>query len=1785
MAAVGGRDAGAQTPAPVLDSAVVVANSVTLTFSATLDATSPPSNSDFTLTVGGVEATLADSPAIATATVTLTLTAAATAADEVTVAYSGTALQDTADTPVAVAAFTAQAVANRTPPVSSTATVDGATLTIDFDVALDDSLSPAAEAFFAEVSLLSRAVTGASMSDGDLTLTLSTPVQAGQLVTVSYEPPVSNPLRSGSAAVGAFEYVMATNSTSAVAPTLSSAVVNDRFLTLTYSEALDAGSPPLGSAFSVTVDGTAVEVAATQVDGERLKLILEVPARAGEAVSVQYSVPGEASVRRPIQDLGGTEAAGFMRSATNSTAVPVPELWEARAGGDRVTLTYSRQLDGSSVPAVSAFEVQVGGVSSTVSSVAIEGRSVILGLGAQIGSGEPVSVGYTPGASPVQDDAGSAAAALDGHAAVDASDPIVSLVRLGAPEADRFTRRMYPEFHPDTLHYALRCHDDDTLTLEVAAQHPRSKITIDGQSFAATGFDYIAEGLGEHDDVVLTLSDGTATRTYVVHCVPSDFPRLVVETGPEAADALTTFIATAAGGERTRYHIGLVDNDGVPRRHLTSTKGFRRFRTHPDGAYPYSVMYQSGNVQRRTSLDGRTFTALVLDEHFMQVDTATTTTDIKHTGVHDLVIRPNGNYVLLAYESALRNFSSLSDSDGNSYSSNEPTEDSILQIVDGDGRQVWRWNSFDHMAIEDCYAHRFPEDYSHVNTVFVADDGDLVASFRGCSQVFRIDGDDGSVVWKVGRSNRSTQSWTGNLLAIVDDPYGEFCGQHAASLTSEGNLLLFDNGAACQLDDATRTETRPSRRVSRVVEYEIDEAARTATFVRHHSYGNRFDTYTHASGHVIELDNGNWLISWGGKGNRTLFFDDDPNTRPPPPVTASEIDSETGEEVFSLSVASDGFVRSGRANRAPLEAASFESVDDTAPAVSSAQVDRDVLTVTFDEDLDPLSLPAAADFAVTVGGVAVEVAVVERVVGRSLLVRLASAVIASDAVRVSYSGTALRDAAASPNAVAAFGPVAAVNISPPGVISAAVNRAELSVKFDRAFHVGSAPPASSFSVEVDAEPVAVSGVQVGSTDLQLTLSASVQAGQVVSVSYVPPLSNPLRGVGTAPTEAFSDVQVRNVTPPRPPRLTGASVDGDLLVLRFDELLDLNSVPPAGRFAVTVNGESRAVDSVNLAATSVSLTLANAVRAGEAVRLSYSPPSSGAIVDVGGTPAGSVNNQAVENSTDRVVPALSSLTIDGASVVLGFDAMLDEGSAPSRGAFTFTVSGDGSRDVAVVEVVGDEVRIALTESVQAGQVVLVTYVRPGQGGIRDTGGTPSESFTRESLANVTVARAPELSSANVTGDVLVLGFDERLDTGASPSADSFTVVVDGARRLVASVAVGEAEVALTLDAGIVAGAQVTVGYVPQQIDPIRDIGGTAAEPFDGFAVTVLSVRQQRSSSSTPTSGGPSGSSGGGGGVVERSGAVIVANGWSAADVGAAAALSARIPGSAVVYTVADRLSVASGDLLRERLLERVVIVGGLAAVSEQAAVSIERTAEGAEVERVTGQTRVHTAAAVARRVLGAGAGAGGVTLVVVNGWSPPDIGVAAALSAGTARSAVAYTEADRLPDATKALLGEVAPARVVIIGGTATVPADVEAQIAEAAPSAVIERVAGADRVTTAASVARTVLGSPEADRERVLIVANGWSPPDVGVAAAVSARTDDSAVLYTAAGELSDSAAAVIAQYRPVRVIIVGGPTAVTPAVESAIRTALPGVLVPRYSGATRTYTAAQAAQRILARP
>ena len=104
-----------------------------------------------------------------------------------------------------------------------------------------------------------------------------------------------------------------------VPPSPSAASVDGATLTITFDEPLDTGEAPDKSSFAVTVAGSSRGVDTVSVSGSVVTLTLVTAVFAGEAVTVDYTVPTDDLAAR-LQDLAGNAAASFSgQQVTNDT--------------------------------------------------------------------------------------------------------------------------------------------------------------------------------------------------------------------------------------------------------------------------------------------------------------------------------------------------------------------------------------------------------------------------------------------------------------------------------------------------------------------------------------------------------------------------------------------------------------------------------------------------------------------------------------------------------------------------------------------------------------------------------------------------------------------------------------------------------------------------------------------------------------------------------------------------------------------------------------------------------------------------------------------------------------------------------------------------------------------------------------------------------------------------------------------------------------------------------------------------------------------------------------------------------------------------------------------------------------------------------------------------------------------------------------------------------------------------------------------------------------------------
>ncbi|WP_309065066.1 cell wall-binding repeat-containing protein [Microbacterium sp.] len=269
--------------------------------------------------------------------------------------------------------------------------------------------------------------------------------------------------------------------------------------------------------------------------------------------------------------------------------------------------------------------------------------------------------------------------------------------------------------------------------------------------------------------------------------------------------------------------------------------------------------------------------------------------------------------------------------------------------------------------------------------------------------------------------------------------------------------------------------------------------------------------------------------------------------------------------------------------------------------------------------------------------------------------------------------------------------------------------------------------------------------------------------------------------------------------------------------------------------------------------------------------------------------------------------------------------------------------------------------------------------------------------------------------------------------------------------------------------------------------------------------------------------------------------LVANGLNFPD-----ALAAAAAGGAFVGPVLLTHPAALPGVVRDELFalepEYVVVPGGTGAVSDMVLDAVTPAAAVGGF-RIDGLNRYDTAAQISDLWESAD------TVFLASGTTYPDA-LAGAAAAGFNESPVLLTSRDALPAETADALAYHAPSRIVVLGGTGSVSATVANQAKTAAgTNPTVQRLAGPDRYQTAVEISKATFTTP---RVPVIYVASGAGFADA-LAGAAAAGYRGGPVLLSAQGSASAAVLAEIERLDPVRVIVLGGPAAVSDTVVAQI--------------------------------
>lgn len=326
--------------------------------------------------------------------------------------------------------------------------------------------------------------------------------------------------------------------------------------------------------------------------------------------------------------------------------------------------------------------------------------------------------------------------------------------------------------------------------------------------------------------------------------LPENFPKITIDSIRNPFKGYTFMNSISFGGKTVNYNFILDSAANVFFYQKPYLIGAIDFKMQPNGLFSYGSPVKLGSKYQAGPLlvQNVMVEEIILDSSFNIIDRI----QMKNgylADVHDFIMLPNGNYLLMAYETNPIDMSKLlPEGDPNQF-----VVGTVIQELDKDKNCIFQWRSTDFIPILETFDDVSKKTFEHVhgNSLFIDTDGNLIASFATTNEIVKIDMVSGDIIWRLGgRKNQFKFNNEHNEQAPLF-----FSMAHDAKRLDNGNLLFYDNGVM------------KKNWYSRAVEYVLDESKKEVSLLW--EYRHNPDISAFAMGSAQRLGNGNSLINWG----------------------------------------------------------------------------------------------------------------------------------------------------------------------------------------------------------------------------------------------------------------------------------------------------------------------------------------------------------------------------------------------------------------------------------------------------------------------------------------------------------------------------------------------------------------------------------------------------------------------------------------------------------------------------------------------------------------------------------------------------------------------------------------------------------------------------------------------------------------------------------------------------------------------------------------------------------
>ena len=253
---------------------------------------------------------------------------------------------------------------------------------------------------------------------------------------------------------------------------------------------------------------------------------------------------------------------------------------------------------------------------------------------------------------------------------------------------------------------------------------------------------------------------------------------------------------------------------------------------------------------------------------------------------HDYYEMPNGNLLV---------------SSDNFTSGDGTVEDYIVELDRETGEVVKTFDLKDVLNMEDGKSENWIEyDWFHNNSVWYDEaTNSITLSGRHQDAVINIDYDSGDLNWIIGDPTNWSEEYQEYFFTPVGDDFEWQWSQHAAMITPEGYVFIFDNGNNKSKNEDEYVPAEDS--YSRGVMYKIDTDKMTIEQVFEYGKERGSEFYSPYISDVDYLDSDHYIIHSGG-----IVYVDGKNSNQPAGISgADRLESDTveykdGEVIFEI---------------------------------------------------------------------------------------------------------------------------------------------------------------------------------------------------------------------------------------------------------------------------------------------------------------------------------------------------------------------------------------------------------------------------------------------------------------------------------------------------------------------------------------------------------------------------------------------------------------------------------------------------------------------------------------------------------------------------------------------------------------------------------------------------------------------------------------------------------------------------------------------------------------------